>query len=405
MLDMAQSVRRRATVALALRLCKRVLLLTGISLVIPIVTVIAQADMRTAAPNIVPMGMLLRLHELPLGYVIGDDSSCGTFGADGAAPSMATFVRKYRPKACNFEYERIYRLSGQEPDLPLVGSIVINTPDDEAAEVGAGIAPELLTFLTGDEKFTEATSPVAIGNATWLFHTDQALVLDKSNQPGSILFWRYGHVLAGLYIAGRPLATDDMVAVQLARLQQAHIELPTSYTRSELDDTLVPLGNPRLRVPVYWLGRNFRPGNGLPTSSISGVFGPLGRGGGLPEQKLELEYTHDLHLDSWTRHGWKHYIETKLGRLVRTWPCTKSRVQTIRTEHAVIYAGYEKNFAKCPHKPPSVYFAQIYLGKMVVGINVLNCRACSVGRTGAYNSIHGMEAVVRKLRLNHSVGP
>jgi hypothetical protein len=60
--------------------------------------------------------------------------------------------------------------------------------------------------------------------------------------------------------AGESTAANDREATRLARVQRAHMKRPTPYPPKERDDIVVPLENPAIELPIYWLGRSFDPG-------------------------------------------------------------------------------------------------------------------------------------------------
>lgn len=374
----------------------KALLLAGALLATVALAILATANARAAGDGRT-MSMLLRLRELPPEYQIGDDSGCGPFDFEGTQ-AMAEFTERYHPRGCYFEYERLFHLSGTTSDPPLVGTLAVTTPSVEAAEAGNAIVAELLGYATGDEKLEEVAPQATVGDATRLFHVDDALVRGRRRQTGSALFWRSGSVMATIYVAGRPSDAADRIALRLARRQQVHVENPTSYTRAQRDDTLVPLGNPRIDVPVFWLGREFKPGHGLPASSLRDVLAPIGAGEGPPGMRVLLHYD-GVSLGTWTRASWRRYSESSLGQVVRRWDCTKARTLELPNGQGTIYAGYTKSFSSCPRRRPDVFLAEVHFGDVVVGVNLPNCTACVEAGNGPYDSRRGLEAVIRALRL------
>lgn len=412
------------------RLCRRLLPLAAV-VVLALAAAAALGSRGSAAtPAPGPRQMLLRLHELPPGYLVGDDSGCGGLGIEDAPAELAAFVLKYRPWGCSFEYERLYRLPGRKPYPPLVESMAFVVPTAEAANEGFELAPQLIAYKAGIRRSDEVAPPESIGDATRWFHTNDALVDGRTGRQGSIAAWRFGRVLAFLVAAGKPQVDDDRIALQLARLQHSHVERPMPYLRRQYDDTLVPLDNPHLPVPVYWLGRTFEPGHGLRPARLEHAFAPISRGGGPPWEKLELAYTNYLYLRSWKRAGWKRLRKTSLGRELTGSACARTTRLKLRRGHAVIYASYGANAnpvppppavvrshgeaasrAKrhayfparardCPGKRPNRFMASAYFGRVVVTVNLSICITCArEPGYGTYNSLRGMEAVVRSLRF------
>lgn len=380
----------------------RAFLIAGALLAALVMAIATQSRGQAAAPSANAMQMVLRLHELPPEYRIGDDSGCGPFDFEGT-PAMTEFMAKYHPKGCYFEYERLFRLRGQAPDPPLVAGLTVTTPSVTAAEAGDGIAEELLGYATGDEELAEVAPEATIGDATKLFHIDHALVAGRGKQPGAALFWRSGSTLAAIYVAGRPSPAADRIALHFARLQQAHIEHPTPYTKAEQDYTLVPLENPAIRFPVYWLGRTFRPGQGRPPSLLRDAYLPIGPGGGPPGIKALLSYD-SFSLSTYTRASWKQWKSSSLGDLVRGWHCTNAVEIAVPGGSAIVYEGYAKDFAACPARRPDVFLAEVRLGRVVVGIDLPNCEFCVEAGSGPYYSTPAMELIARSLRLRTRPG-
>jgi hypothetical protein len=383
-----------------------------------------------AAPRIVPRQMLLRLHDLPPGYLVGDDSGCGQMGTEGAPPELAVFVVENHPRGCSFQYERLYRLPGHRPYPALVESMAFAVPTAETAGEGLELAPQLIASEAGINRLDEVAAPQRIGDATRRFHTSGALVGGQRGRQGSIVTWRFGRALALLVVAGQPRGADDRIALRLAHRQQTHLERPTPYPRRQYDDTLVPLDNPALRMPVFWLGRAFRPGHGLRPVRLERAYGPIERGGGPPWEKLELWYAGSLYLRAWKPTGWELFRKTRFGRLALGLPCARSTEFKFKRGQATILAShgmagpaeppppvkarrrargqaiagrgapYAARPQSCPDKPPNRFTAVVHIDHVVVAVNLPpSIPAASEPGYGPYNSVRGMKAVVRSLRL------
>jgi hypothetical protein len=149
---------------------------------------------------------------------------------------------------------------------------------------------------------------------------------------------------------------------------------------------------------VYWLGRNFKPGHGLPAASLEwgGRTSPRQR---LQAQGLELQYNHHLELSSWTKAGWKRFLATSTAREIFTEPCLESTELTVSGRHSTIYTGHVEGFHPCAAHGPRRLFAVVHLGGLVIAVNLDGCRDCPEPAHGSFNSLAGMKAVVRALRL------
>ena len=332
----------------------------------------------------------LRLHDLPTGYRIGDDSGCGPWDPEGASAKVDKFILRYWPEGCTFQYERLFQVPGPET-APLVESESTAFPDTQSAERGF----ELLT--DGDGKDLESNPKEvrpapALGESARFFHSHDVLVEGKPRRPGSILFWRQGALVSVLLVAGRSVAINDRIALRLAQLQQARLESPTPYTEAEQDDTQVALDDPALRFPVYWLGPSFAPGHGLPAAELEEVLLPPGP----PGEKLALWYE-GFTVDAWTRASWKRFQHSVLGPLNRKQRCTTVTRVPLGSGHADVFAAYDRDYRRCPRRAPDRYFAIAHLGSMVIGVNLALCTRC-LHDGGPFNSLAGMKAVVLSLR-------
>lgn len=338
----------------------------------------------------------LRLHDLPPGYRIGDDSGCGPWDPEGASPQVVKFILRYWPEGCSFQYERLFQVPGPET-APLVESESTAFPSAQSA--GRGF--ELLTDGNGKDPESnpkEILPAPMLGESARFFHSHDVLVEGKPRRPGSILIWRQGTLVSVLLVAGRAPAANDRIALRLAQLQQARVESPTPYTEAEQDDTQVALDNPALRVPVYWLGSSFAPGHGLPAAKLEETFTLSGLGsGGPPGEKVSLWYE-GFTVDAWTRGSWKRFQRSVLGPLNRGRHCTDVTRVSLTNGHAEVFADYAKDYNRCPRRAPDRYFAIAHLGSMVVGVNLALCTGC-LHNGGPFNSLAGMRAAVRGLRL------
>jgi hypothetical protein len=92
---------------------------------------------------------VLRLHDLPPGYQVGDDSGCGAFGPlEGDSTRLTRryerWVFKYWPEGCIYQYEQIFAVPGLGPSPPLVEAQTVNTPSDAAVADGLKLHTAML---------------------------------------------------------------------------------------------------------------------------------------------------------------------------------------------------------------------------------------------------------------------
>jgi hypothetical protein len=343
-------------------------------------------------------GATLRLHDLPRGFVVGDDSGCSGPGTEGADPQVANWALEYRPEECEFQYERLYAVPGPGVVPPIVEAGVLTAHTEKGAIAGLKLAALLAKERTGHHSALREVAAPTIGEEARLFDSGDIGVKGRSRGNGSILYWRKGAFLASLLVAGGATSINEKVVARLAALQQKHIESPTPYTEAERDGSQVPLDDPRLKLPVFWLGPAFGPSGGLPSSALESSFAPIGGGAAPPGEKLELQYALGPRLGTWTRAGWRRYRRIKIGRINWTSSCSKPSRIKLRGGNAIVVGVHLSRLAACPGEPPNHYFAVVYLGKVVLGVDLALCYSCAEPHSGPYDSLPGMKAIVRGLR-------
>jgi hypothetical protein len=398
---------------------RRALLLVAIPFVgLFVATVVLQTATAAKRQAIVQPDLLLRLHDLPPGYLNvelqesqGERTFCSRLHDPPDTPkALAKFVERFRPKGCVGAYFRLFTVPGQPAGPVLAGTGVLEMSDDRAADAAWRVVPQLLGRLFHDHPPQEVTAPGKVGSDTKLFHAAQPRFYPfpyKVAPTASFLVWRSGNTLAVVMAVGQSFAEDDQAAVELVRRQQAHIRRPTQYTRAERFDGEVALDDPALEIPVYWLGRNFRPGNGLPDNRLYGSFSSDGSEEEIPGALLGIGYER-IRLDIWTQQTWPQYSDTEAAHAIASWRCTKTKTIELPEGSATIYGGYEKNYKRCPDQPPRAFTARVYTGELVIVVNSIY--VSPPGPPGSapfplfietgnpYGSFEGMEAIVRTLR-------
>ncbi len=350
--------------------------------------------------------LVLRLHDLPPGFYPFDTSEsagrefvCEPLQPAEPGPGLQRFTERFSPAGCIGAYLRKYRVPGVGPTSAFVGTGAMDVGSDAAATSGFALAAQLLHRLVDDDPLEEVTPPETVGVVTRLFHWRDIPDFLGTGDQSSFVVWRSGNVLAATFAAANSLAVSDRIALDLARRQQAHIENPTPYTESERDFSEVGLDDPSLKLPIYWLGRRFAPGHGLPTARLeSGV--PTNGSFGLPGRKLSLQYSHAITIDSWREPGWKRFVATASPAVeVRNRRCTKAIEVALPRGHATVLGSYRRDFDVCPERPPNRYFAIVRIDGLVAAVNFASCKACLPLAPGPYNSLKGMRAIVRGLQL------
>lgn len=340
---------------------------------------------------------VLRLHDLPPGYRLEDDSGCGPIAVEGESDQMRRFILEQHPEVCGYSYERLFRPPGPKPTAPLVGAGVLAVADAAGAARLFELAIASVGERTGREASRELIPAPALGEEARLFRTKE-LVEGRAYQPATMAVWRQGQFVGSLVAAGLAPVANDRVALELAAVQQSRMLAPTPYTAAEKSDVTVALDDPALRFPVFWLGETFRPGHGLPRAVLTEASTFKHRGEGPPGQKASLWYE-AFTLGLWTRSGWKAFERSVLGPLNRKWRCTRSTRIELARGHADVFAAYGRNFRTCPDRAPDRYYAIAHLGGVTVGVNLIQCTRCLGPGGGPYNSLEGMKAIVRGFTL------
>ncbi|HYG96029.1 MAG TPA: hypothetical protein VD741_02880 [Solirubrobacterales bacterium] len=364
----------------------------------------------SAATPVLAKRLLLRLHDLPLGYRLLNFSSpeqpfrffgCTRLVPADPRPRLASFLRRYEPRGCMAVYLRLFEISGGGPAPFLVGSAAADLGSVKAAEAGLSVSRELIAHLTDDEMPEEVQPPETVGDATRLFRWRENGLLSQE-EALTIVVWRWGSSVAVVITSDERAAAADSEALELARRQQRHLEAPTPYTAAELDDTEVALEDPALQVPVYWLGRTFAPGRGLPRFRLAESYS--GAEGGFDDPRVGLLYSDRpsfdnadaVEMDLWTPRQWKK--QRAKGSLPFELHCEKTRSLDLALGRAVVYTGMHPGW-RCRQRGPKVYAAAIHLPGAVATVETRSiCATCAGGVSdGPYNSFRGMATIARGL--------
>jgi hypothetical protein len=334
-----------------------------------------------------PEEAMLRLADLPGGYVQSGDYGCGPFiSTEGASPRIDEFLRETRPRGCTAEFHSAWRNRGRS-----VRSAVFSFDTAEDASSGWALRDELF-LRVGAVSISDEFAADRPG--------ENAVRFDSKgiNQPGAGVAWRDGRVLAVVYEEGLSGTEGREFAADLARKQDERIRSPVPVSETEdVRNREVGLDDPSIAVPVYWLGREFEPA-GLPRLDLYEGIHLAGEQG--PGNDVKIDYQGKgagLHLDLWRPAAWDRFKTTRLGRLVWDSPCARRSDVRIDGGRATIYGGYGSG--GCPQTEPDHWLAHVYLGDVVLTVNRPYCYACAGRSLGdPYNSRRGMEAVVRQLR-------
>ena len=344
----------------------------------------------------------LALTDLEHGYQVGDDGGCGPFGVEGMSPTLASFVARTQPSGCLAQLERAWPAArGRIVSPPLVvsGAIVFSNAAD--AHAGFLAAPALVGFTNGAHATFGRGRP-AIGDEARPLVLDDLGVEGRPAQ-GAAVAWRTKNVVAFVVLGGVTGPAAIGRATALAGRQQARI---TSGVAAGVPKRLVGLAldDPRVAVPVYWLGRELDPRGVLPRLTLNDTYYARQSG---PGDELKIDYGSrplrgDVILDLWRPAAFARFRRSAVGRLVWDDPCTRRTTVTVRGGRALIYAGYaHPATGSCAR--PDRYLADVYLDGVVVTVNRPYAFCCTdASPSNPYNTLAGMTAVVRNLRLRRT---
>lgn len=343
--------------------------------------------------------VVLRLNDLPKGFRIGDDGGCGEFGVEGASDRLAEFVMRRRPSGCLRELNYVWAARSGVPLV--VESAATVLADAKAAKEALQLRKDLLAFtLSSAGELENEKAESGLGDESLSFTSGNSLVRGQTGQPGAGVAWRSGNVVNAVFEGGLAGDKGRAAAVDLAHKQQDRLDHLTPVPRTETDDREISIDDPDLELPVYWLGREFDPAGDLPSLELVSAVSQGPEDG--PGNLVKIDYSGGVTLDLWTPESWARFKGTRLGRMVWSWPCTKSKMLPLAGGgKAIIYAGYaEPKPSACPSQPPDRYLAHVYLDGVVAAVNMPYCYMCASRGRGVdpYNSLEGMEAIVKGLR-------
>ncbi len=346
-----------------------------------------------------PEHLLLRLSDLPAGYVVGDDSGCGfMIGVDEAPAALEAIDRAHASVGCAIEFNRAWVPGGARPGPRLVDATVFAVASPEGAAKAFDVRETLIDYVTGASAASLRPVPVPspLGDASAAYATDDALVDGRARSSGVVVVWRSGPLLGLLKVGSRPGAVAPETALALAATQQGRMASPTPITPGENDSTLVPLAHPDLDVPIHWLGTRFDPPGALPPLGVDAVFAPLELREG-PRPRAEISYsgkdarTH-VSIGLWKPRRFARFRQGVVGRRLFDPGCVAAERLSLRRGRAVIRKE------RCGRRT-DFRFAHAVIGRTVVTVNIPVCTRCGVAtrRPRDYETRAGLKAVLRGL--------
>ncbi|HET9593328.1 MAG TPA: hypothetical protein VFP17_10465 [Solirubrobacterales bacterium] len=351
---------------------------------------------------------LLRRQDLGPGYFFlrfpneGEPSpqiTCDRLKPSDEEPKLAAFLGRYPVSGCYAIYARLFDAGDGRPVPHLVGTGAVDVGSSKGATALLKVASLTVSHGFEDELPKEVPAPEQVGDETEIFRVENLQFFEEEEAEASIVAWRSGSSVGAVYAQGGTPKANDLEALAFARLQQQHLEHPTPYTRAERYDAEAGFEDPAIAVPVYWLGRSFKPSGSLPAAKLEGAIAPNSLFKGLPGEKLEVYYDPDLSLDTWTAAGWQKFSATAKARKLIGLPCTKTARVALAEGSATLYAAPRLKSKRCGSNPPVHYFAVAEIGGVAIAVNLESCPRCGTAAGGSeFNSMAGMKAVVRALQ-------
>ena len=232
-----------------------------------------------------PAPLTLRLTDLPKGWRVGDDTGCGPMGTEGATPEVTALVLEFHPQACVREFNRVW--ASGKPFY--VQSLAMTFATDGGADRAFNVTPGLFDFF-GFEGAVRSTTVVAIGDRSQVFVQPKGSPPGPQPSPETAIAWRSGETYA-FVVASAPTQGDaTTAAIAYARAQQTRIEAPTPVSDADFDDLEVGLDDPKLEVPVWWLGRSWDPPGTQPLMELFSAGTGHPKPHALPGQSVMLSY-------------------------------------------------------------------------------------------------------------------
>ena len=367
---------------------------------------VATAPAAAAPPA--PAPLLLRLPDPGPGYRLNYMPADGTcrplrLSDDAARSALVNVAHRFPHRGCEIVFERIWTTPGIPAGPRYVWSVAFAFEDPEGPEAALARPRAVAALVSGGlspSAFELADTAPAIGDEAFTLRAEATLTPQFDEYQTTSVVWRSGRVL-GVVMAFRPRGGGypDVQAQQLAAAQQARIANPTPLLRSDNDDTEAWLDDPRLGVPIVWLGRHVPANSGRPAISL------LDADRAVPERatpRAHLEYgtpsqATNLSLSLWRPSTLRRLLRQE--RLDRV--CRRRYSSSLDGVRATIvgYHGFDAlRRAPCPRRPPDTFEAVAFFRGVAVTIDADTCPDCKPRAAGSYSSVAGMRALLRALR-------
>lgn len=377
------------------------------------VLALAAATTPAAAAPADPAPLLLRLPDLGPGYTLANkglsdvDRRClpMPFASDPALPALRTIGRTHPNRGCLIAFDRAWMAPGSRPGPHYVVSGAFTFADTEAPRAALA-RPRAVGSLVSVLGGPIARGQLHVVEPAPTIGDESVLLRYRSRSDGrtdslAILVWRSGTTVAGVEAASvrrKPSDADEQAALTLAAAEQARIAAPTPLVPANLDDLEVPLDDPHLVRPVYWLGR-YLPAAGryprLPLREVVPVSGAEQRKG----LSVTLHYATNLSTGATIplvmvdpKLLRRRAVRRELGR-VRRERCTVEDRLVLPNGRATIFTGDRR---RCPHYGDDVAFVR-FPGVVVIVLPE-GCQDCR-GPVSRYLTRAGLRTIVHALRV------
>ncbi len=315
---------------------------------------------------------MLRLTDVPPGYMIGDDSGCGQVAEEGSNYVLMQYIEGEWPRFCRRQLE--YVCQDRPNDFPLsVTTGVVFLSSEEKASDGMEILPSLANWMMPSVSAKERTDKVEIGDEAVAYNTEEV-----DDHTGVLIAWRNGSVLNFVKVVGAPKDDALFQAEALAQAQNERFTNPKAPKPEDTDDTTVLLDCGASELPVYWLGKDFS-SQGLPDTHLEEARGPDQIDSG-PKDTYSLTYaTEDgetaFTISVWTSDQWDAFLATDLGKYATMRPCGQPEVIKVEGRTIEIHSPAEG----CSQR----YMAHVLFPDAVVTVNVPEGLCCVGPPTGS----------------------
>jgi len=350
-----------------------------------------------------PAPLTLRLPDLGPGYVMHDtgsstaDNACTALrlSARGLSPTVHR-VGRFPNRSCWMSFARAWTPPDTLPGPDFVDSIGFAFDDPQGAQAllahPRAIPAVLLNVAPRQLRVAEQTPEIG----------EEAVLLRFGGRSSLlsvvVVVWRTGSTVGMIGVTEiRSAGTGDQAALRLAAVQQARTTAPTPLLASDFDDLEVPLDDPRIAGPVYWLGREVPASGRFPRLPLAEVEPPT-HADAQDRLRAALHYGRDID------YGTSISVLTIDPGLLRK-PGPRRELRRIRRAHCTIVdrlrlptgrATIFTGAARCPHYGDT--FALVRLPGALVTITPDGCQICH-GPVSRYGTRVGLKTLVRALRL------